>query len=259
MGEEYLKYTTFADFLSLKRLGLIVQEVRAYAQKSRKDKLNILELGCGIGGISFPLATLGHKVVGIDMDEKSIALCNERNTFPNASYQLGNAETLDLPERFDIVVASEIIEHCPHPDMVLQTIRRHLTEDGAGVVTVPNGYCIYEMLFSRLFQKLGLLNLFHRLPETAYRRLTGSPSPYHSGNIFCNHVQFFSLRKFRKLLRNHGFQTISVHNLSLGLLLDWKWLSPLKRVECRIADFSPGTIAGGWVFAIKQKGEKSGI
>jgi SAM-dependent methyltransferase len=251
----YLEHTTFADSLSLKRLNLIIEEVSNHAKESTQDKLDILELGCGIGGISFPLASLGHAVLGTDLDEKSIERCSEKNNFSNASYQVGDAETLDLPEKVDVVVASELIEHCPNPELVLQTVKRLLKDDGIGIVTIPNGYCLYEITFSRIFQKLGLLNLFHKLPKGIYKRLTGSPSPYHSENVFCNHVQFFTLRKFKRLLNNCGLQASEVHNLSLGLLLDWKWLSPLKRIECKLADYAPHPFAGGWVFQVRSNGK----
>ena len=253
--ETYLQYTPYADFLSRKRLSLIMEQVIAYTQEKQARQLKVLDLGCGIGGMTFPLSALGYRVVGVDFDSESISVCNEKNTFPNARYIVGNGETLDLEEKFDVVISSEVLEHSLHPDLILQTINRHLAEEGIGIVSVPNGYCPYELLFSRLFQKIGILSLFHKLPKRVYTSLTGSPSPYHSMNIFCNHVQFFTFGRFRRLLDECGFQVLNVGNLSLGLLLDWKWLSYLKRIECRVADFVPHFLAGGWVFVLKREDE----
>ncbi len=253
--KDYLQYTPYEDFLSRKRLSLIVEQVISFAQQKPASQLKVLDLGCGIGGMTFPLSSLGYQVVGIDIDPESVASCKSRNTFPNARYITGDAETLDLEEKFDVVIASEVIEHCSQPQLVIQTLDRHLVEGGIGIVTVPNGYCPYELAFSRFFRKIGIVTLFHKLPKKVYTFLTGSPSPYHSMNVLCDHVQFFSFTKFKSLLNGGGFQVLLVRNLSLGLLLDWKWLSPLKRIECKLADFVPHSIAGGWVFLIKRKDE----
>ncbi|MFC1931504.1 class I SAM-dependent methyltransferase [Chloroflexota bacterium] len=248
----YLQHTVYRNLLQLRRLNLIVEQVLAYARSKQSDRLKILELGCGIGAISFPLSSLGYQVVGVDIDSSSISECNNRNSFPNARYLVADAETADLKEKFDVVIASEILEHCPHPYKVLETLGRHLRPDGIGIVTVPNGYCLSELIFSRLFQKIGIHSLFHKMPRRLYTLLTGSPTPYYSLNVFCHHIHFFTLKRFLRLLSSHGFKISGVYNLDLGLLLDWNCLSALKRLECKLAESAPHAIAGGWVFVLKE-------
>jgi SAM-dependent methyltransferase len=182
-------------------------------------------------------------------------VCNKSNPFPSAKYLVGDAETLDLQEKFDVVVCTEVLEHCPHPEMVALTIKRHIAKGGIGIVSVPNGFCFSEMVFSRLFQKIGIHSLFHKLPKNVYTSLTGSPTPYYSANVACHHVQFFTLGKILSLLNNSGFQILHIGNLDLGLFLDWTWLSLLKQIECNIADSVPHFLSGGWVFVIKPMDE----
>lgn len=252
-ANDYLQYTVYRNILQLRRLNLLVEQVMKYAQDRQSGQLRVLELGCGIGAISIPLSSLGYKVVGIDIDPNSIAACNENNTFPDASYDVGDAESLDLQEQFDVVIASELIEHCPHPDMVLKTLGRHLVKGGIGIVTVPNGKCFVEQVYGRLFGKLRIDTLFHKLPKRLYTMITGSPTPYYSMNIYCHHVNFFSFNEFRRLLDSQGFQLSLVRNLDLGLLLDWKWLNPLKRIEFKLAEHAPHVLAGGWVSVIRKR------
>ena len=251
----YLQYTPYRDVLAHKRLAAVVERASRFAEETGKGCLRILDLGCGIGGMTFPLSYLGHTVVGVDIDSQSIEDCKSKNTFPNATYQVGDVATLDLSRQFDVVICSEVLEHSSQPHLILQTMKKHLDPDGIAIVTIPNGYCFYELVFGRLFQKLRITTLFHRLPPKMYRALTGSPSPYHSLNIFCGHVQFFTLRRFTRLLKGCGFQLLDIGNLGLGLFLDWKWLSPLRRLECKLAEFVPHSIAGVWVFVMKRKGE----
>jgi len=252
-SKEYLQYTAYKDVLARKRLAVVVEQVLLHTRENEGNHIKVLDLGCGIGGMTFPLSSLGCQVVGVDIDSETIAECNGKNTFPNATYIAGDIATLRLQKEFNVVVCSEVLEHSPRPDLLLQTIRKHLAQDGIAIVTVPNGYCFYEIVFSRVFQRLRVLSLFHKLPKNVYTALTGSPSPYHSLNIFCNHLQFFSFGSFNRLLYECGFRIVDVSNLSLGLFLDWKWLSSLRRIECRMADFAPHLLAGGWVFVI-QKG-----
>lgn len=250
---DYLRHSIYKDVLARKRLTRVVEQVSAYATETRKNGLKILDLGCGIGGITFPLSYLGYKVVGVDIDQQSIEACNSKNTFPDALYLVGDIAVLDLRKRFDVVICSEVLEHSTHPERLLHAISKHLNPDGIAIITVPNGYSFYELVFSRLFQKLKITTLFHKLPNRAYQALTGSPSPYHSLNIFCGHVQFFTLSGFTRLLNEYGLHLVNISNQSLGLFLDWKWLSPLRWLECKLADYAPHHIAGGWVFVIGKK------
>ena len=50
----------------------------------------------------------------------------------------GNMETIDLGERFDIVVAGDVIEHVSNQGLFLENIKKHLQPKGNLVITTPN-------------------------------------------------------------------------------------------------------------------------
>ena len=74
----------------------------------------VLDVGCGIGALTFDLAEKGNvQVTAIDQNAESIDTARERFDHPNVDYRTGNA-LVDLPEgNFDIVVMSNVLEHLP--------------------------------------------------------------------------------------------------------------------------------------------------
>jgi len=54
----------------------------------------------------------------------------------------GNVETMDLGRRFDVIVASDLIEHLANPGMFLERCREHLQDDGALCLVTPNAHSL---------------------------------------------------------------------------------------------------------------------
>jgi len=76
--------------------------------------LRILDIGCGGGILCEPLARLGASVLGADPSEKNIAAAklHAEQSGLAIDYRVTSAEALaDAGERFDIVLAMEVVEH----------------------------------------------------------------------------------------------------------------------------------------------------
>src|SRR5215212_404972 len=76
--------------------------------------LRILDIGCGGGVLSEPLARLGASVVGADpaLANIEVARRHAASSNLNVDYRCTSAEDLaDAHERFDVVLAMEVVEH----------------------------------------------------------------------------------------------------------------------------------------------------
>jgi SAM-dependent methyltransferase len=86
-------------------------------------------------------------VTGIDISEENIRTL-EKLGFINLHVQ--SAESFELEDKFDTVVAGELIEHLANPGLFLQRARTHLNEGGIVVLTTPNAFSLAYFLYAIL-------------------------------------------------------------------------------------------------------------
>ncbi len=76
--------------------------------------LRMLDIGCGAGILSEPLARLGAQMVGVDPSEENIAAARAHADESDVvvDYRAATAEALaEVGEVFDVVLAMEVVEH----------------------------------------------------------------------------------------------------------------------------------------------------
>jgi 2-polyprenyl-6-hydroxyphenyl methylase/3-demethylubiquinone-9 3-methyltransferase len=103
--------------------------------------LRILDVGCGGGLLCEPLARLGADVTGIDPVQENIEIAKPHGEEMGLSLTYLTHAIEDLPPDlppFDVIVASEIIEHVDNPDGFLKACVNHLSEQGGMIVTTFN-------------------------------------------------------------------------------------------------------------------------
>ena len=257
----YLKHTDYHRFPGgLKKLEFIVEVLCGLGREPAG--VRVLDLGCGNGSIALPVASLGYRVLGVDVDAGSIEQARRVNEFANARFELVEGSRFDLGERFDVVICSEVLEHLHEPIPLIRTIARLMKDDAVAIITVPNGQGPREVLGrveNFLKDTLGLKRMIVKL-----RKLIGMPDPdekclMHTSNVDqagTGHVQFFSLPGLRKRLERGGLDVVRVvpSFFIFSVLVgkrgdDW---TALDRFDSRLADLLPASMASGWFVLCKK-------
>ncbi len=128
------------------RLAFIVAEVQRWRNRPNQtfrplDGLAALDIGCGGGILSEPLARLGGTVTAIDPVEESIGVArlHAQKQGLAIDYRAATAEDLAAEGRsFDLVVASEVIEHVADVSSFLKTCRALCKPDALLIVSTLN-------------------------------------------------------------------------------------------------------------------------
>ncbi|WP_207461981.1 bifunctional 2-polyprenyl-6-hydroxyphenol methylase/3-demethylubiquinol 3-O-methyltransferase UbiG [Azospirillum sp. SYSU D00513] len=103
--------------------------------------LRVVDIGCGGGLLSEPMARMGAEVVGIDASEKNIltAAAHAAETGTTVAYRATTAEDLAASgERFDVVLAMEVIEHVADVDLFVRSCGALLAPGGALFLSTLN-------------------------------------------------------------------------------------------------------------------------
>ncbi len=128
------------------RLGLIKEAAcrRFGRDPKRLDSLaglRLLDIGCGGGLLSEPLARLGAAVVGADPAAANIAVAQQHAAQSGLAidYRVGTAEALaDAGERFDIVLAMEVVEHVADLSLFVKRCAEMVKPGGMMIVATLN-------------------------------------------------------------------------------------------------------------------------
>ena len=103
--------------------------------------LRILDIGCGGGILCEPLARLGANVLGADPAEKNIAAAtlHAEQIGLSVDYRVTSAEALaDAGERFDIVLAMEVVEHVADVNLFVKRCAEMVKPGGQMIAATIN-------------------------------------------------------------------------------------------------------------------------
>jgi 2-polyprenyl-6-hydroxyphenyl methylase/3-demethylubiquinone-9 3-methyltransferase len=128
------------------RLAYIKEQVTARFARDPYDRrpfqgLKFLDIGCGGGLLTEPMARLGAEITGVDPSEKNIATASVHAEEQDLAidYRVTTAEDLaERGESFDVILNMEVIEHVADPSAFVQTCARLLKPSGLIFIATLN-------------------------------------------------------------------------------------------------------------------------
>ena len=191
----------------------------------RKEKGIILDVGCGNAWVARTFCPAGYPVISFDLAIKNTSEAIMRYPFENHAAVTGDVFSLPFrPGSFDIIIASEIIEHVTEPALFVVHLFRLLKPGGTLIISTPYkekieySLCIHcnqptpKSAHLHSFDENSLLSYFEGLEvtETRYYRFANKALIHLRTHPLLQHFGFISW-KFIDQLSNRIYR----HPLSI--------------------------------------------
>ncbi len=171
---------------AVERLGF--SETHRHVVSWVTPQSRVLELGCASGYLGkILIETKGCRVTGVELDRDAAREARE-NGLDVIEGSLEDAQFRQtIRDRFDFVLATDVLEHLRDPAAVLENFKQWLAPHGRAIIAVPNvaTWQIRSQLFFRgdfEYQETGILDR--------------------------THVHFFTWYTLRKLVSEQGWSVV---------------------------------------------------
>lgn len=145
-----------------------VRQFNAFVKKYSLKRKKAIEIGCGRGEYLRLMKQTGANVFGLEWSEESVSQCIKKSLKVFQGFvDNGNYQIKESP--FDAFFILNFLEHLPDPNSTLRGIYNNLTEEGIGLIEVPN---FDMMLQKKLFSEFTRDHLFYFTKETLKELLT---------------------------------------------------------------------------------------
>mgnify|MGYP000886926630 CR=1 FL=1 len=150
------------------------------------DIRNVLEVGCGAGGILEIFNKKGLDVYGCDYSSNLIDFAKSKN--PNANFRVGGPEVFK-DKNFDLIILSDLIEHLTKPNLFLRELKQILSNGGHVYINCPN------------FFEIGILRWDANIRQF-----------FKLEHVFC-----YTPNSLNKLMHQTGFELVSMNKYIRGV------------------------------------------
>jgi SAM-dependent methyltransferase len=150
----------------------------------------VLEIGCGSGGTMGWLRTVRHIAYAAGVEMMPTAGETARANFDDVEISDVNAARLEFrADKFDLIIALDVLEHVPDPLHTLRRLRNKLLPNGVVIASIPN-VAHYQVSVPLLFR--------------------GRWEYSDEGLLDRTHLRFFTEKTALSLFRDCGFSIVKV-------------------------------------------------
>ena len=153
-----------------------------------------LDVGCGAGLLTEPLARLGAKVIGIDAAPELIEVARRHASAMELEIDYRAGDVQELEGTFDLITAMEVIEHVADPDAFVAALAKRLAPGGLLILSTPNQTSWSRLMIITVGEGLG------RIPKGTH-----------------DFDKFIAPEAMRKLLLDTGLKCIDVEGIAWSL------------------------------------------
>ena len=204
-------------------------------QLGKISPCRVLDVGCSDGALGERIRTLGHVVVGIDVECHELVK-GRLDNFIQADLDQGLPK--DIPGLFDVVLCADVVEHVRQPDVLLDELRAVVAPGGSVLVSIPN----FGHWYPRVRTMFGLFDYDRR------------------GILDRTHVRFFTHRSFKRLAQTAGYSVQRVactgfpfDVLSRGNTKIPKFvIAPLRVIDMALVKLRPPFFAYQFIYELKS-------
>jgi SAM-dependent methyltransferase len=147
---------------------------------SRNEATTFLEVGCGCGDLLNQLEFKGYRGMGIDISQDAVNVAARNLTSDRVKVSCCSPDK--IIEKFDMVIASEVMEHHQDDVTFLLQLRECLHEGGRVVLTVP-----------------------------------AHMNDWGANDDFCGHVRRYERNELQDKLKTAGFDDIEVYSYGVPI------------------------------------------
>ena len=178
----------------------IIKEFHIKSKDKPFSNLEILDIGCGGGLLTEPMARLGGKLTGIDASEKNIKIAkiHAKKSRLKINYFPLSPEKFKSINKFDVILNMEIVEHVDDLNFFIKSSSNLLKKNGIMFIATIN-----KTLKSYLLAIVGAEYILNWLPVGTH-----------------DWFKFVKPEKLKDICKNNSLELSEVRGLNYNIILD---------------------------------------